>query len=169
MLNEGDVGKNLQLVFEGSKLSRRDFCEKVGIDYSNLSNYIKAIGKTKPSAKVKEIIEMGINGTWFLTGKGEMWQKDVKGSNSSPEEMMYAQVGRKFAEAIELLNGASVEKKESAIKAETFNGNLDFNSTQLNSTRPAPEPNGAQRRAKRDRGHTQRNNTPRSATSEAQG
>jgi len=140
MLNEGDVGKNLQLVFEGTKLSRRDFCEKVGIDYSNLSNYIKAIGKTKPSAKVKEIIEMGVNGTWFLTGEGEMWQKDVKGASSSPEELVFAQVGRKFAEAIELLNGVSAKKKESVIKAETFSENLDSNSTQLNSTRPEPRP-----------------------------
>ena len=138
LLPEEDIGRNLKKALDFIGVNQAKYAEQTGRTPQAISAYIKAKQGCFPSNLLQEIVMLGFNGTWYLTGEGEVWQKDVRGTDSSPEELMFARVGSKFAEAIELLNGASVEKKESVEKAETFSGNLDSNSTQLNSTRSTP-------------------------------
>jgi len=135
LLSEPQIGDNLRRIFAHTGLSQKDFCTKSGIDYANISNYMKAKGNNLPSAKVKNIIELGYNGTWYLTGVGEMVNKHI-----DKEVLALAEIGRKALELRDLMNEYSLEK------VKTFSANFDSSSAQLDQNRAAPSRSEAKRK-----------------------
>lgn len=62
---------NLELVRNEFNLSKKDFCEKIGITYQSYQNYLNGRQiSTDVLIKIKQLFNIDIN--WFLTNEGNM-------------------------------------------------------------------------------------------------
>ncbi|NTV60591.1 MAG: helix-turn-helix transcriptional regulator [Chlorobiaceae bacterium] len=101
LLDDNGVGANLRMVFEQSGLSQKEFSALVGVHENVLSNFMNASGGRKAKNLLSEMIAMGVNGTWFLTGTGPMFMKDLHERGEGDDR--YAKAGRLLYEAMATL------------------------------------------------------------------
>jgi len=99
ILPEGDIGVNLKAVISSMGLNQREFAELIGKKPTAISSFVKADAGCNPSNLVKDIISLGYNGNWFLTGKGEM--KVAESGVQGEASVRYEQFGRALSEVLE--------------------------------------------------------------------
>jgi len=101
LLSEKEIGANLLLVIEKKGDTQDSFGKRIKKDGKSVSNYVNISGGKKPSNLVKSLIELGINGNWYLTGEGEMFLMDAQGG--APESRRYEEAGRLLEAAVNAL------------------------------------------------------------------
>ena len=110
ILSEKEIGENLKKVIAALNLTQQAFGEKIGEGKRQaISNYINCTGGKKPSNLVTKLVQIGINGNWYLTGKGDMYASESTG------DVRQEKAGKLLAEAIQLLSGQKKEEKLSLV------------------------------------------------------
>ena len=110
ILSEEEIGGNLKKVIAALNLTQQAFGEKIGEGKRQaISNYINCTGGKKPSNLVTKLVQIGINGNWYLTGKGDMYASESTG------DVRQEKAGKLLAEAIQLLSGQKKEEKLSLV------------------------------------------------------
>jgi len=94
MLSDEQIRKNLRHVIDASGLTQEAFAAQIGVDPNALSNHLNGSGGRKARNLLPKLIEVGINGNWFIAGIGPMYAKDfaVKGD----EERRLEEIGELF-------------------------------------------------------------------------
>lgn len=106
ILSEKEIGENLKKVIAALGLTQQAFGEKLGEGKRQaISNYINCTGGKKPSNLVTKLVHIGINGNWYLTGKGDMYASESTG------DVRQEKAGKLLAEAIQLLSEQNKEEK----------------------------------------------------------
>ena len=110
ILSEKEIGENLKKVIAALNLTQQAFGEKIGEGKRQaISNYINCTGGKKPSNLVTKLVQIGINGNWYLTGKGDMYASESTG------DVRQEKAGKLLAEAIQLLSEQKQEEKLSLV------------------------------------------------------
>lgn len=101
ILTDGQIGENLRAVIEAMRLTQDEFAERIGKKKTHISGYIGNTGGRKAKNLLPELITMGVNGLWFLTGEGRMFLDDAP--EKSTEESESEEALRSQAKVIQLM------------------------------------------------------------------
>ena len=84
ILPEKEIGQNLKKLVTSLGLTNQAFAEQIGEKKAQtISNYINCTGGRNPSNIVTKLVSIGVNGNWYLTGKGcgTVWARDSRSLN----------------------------------------------------------------------------------------
>jgi transcriptional regulator with XRE-family HTH domain len=101
LLDDDAISANLMLVFKLSGMTQADFALQLGIKAQALNGYLHNRDTRKASNLYPKLVELGINGNWYLTGIGPMFMKDLHEIGEGEDR--YAKAGRLLYEAIATL------------------------------------------------------------------
>ncbi len=116
ILSDDEISKNLERVMQAKKLPQVSFSKQLGITKSNLSEYLS--GKRKAINLFSKMVELGVNGNWYVTGEGAMFElprgKTTEdsvdyGQITDADVSRYAEIGRVAEKLFELLNKKAPE------------------------------------------------------------
>lgn len=132
-----------------SQRLREEFVDSL-VKLANVQNYSKLAGYFGVDKRVISYwrskdgnIDTDLTLQYFRTETINYMQAlvdDLRGEPLNDESRYFEQIGRKQVETLELFEELKSMRKEklSVIKAETFSGNLDSNSTQLDPNHTPP-------------------------------
>jgi hypothetical protein len=72
VLGEREIGRNLQRVIDEMGMDLKAFAELIGKKPNHVSNFINNTNNCKASNLLQEIVLIGINPKWYLTGIGDV-------------------------------------------------------------------------------------------------
>jgi DNA polymerase V len=101
ILTDDQIGENLRAVITAMGLTQDEFAENIGKNKTHISGYIGNTGSRKAKNLLPELITMGVNGLWFLTGEGQMFQDEVQ--NKSTRESESEEALRNQAKVIQVM------------------------------------------------------------------
>jgi len=99
ILPDKEISYNLCLVIDALGMTNSQFSKQIKKSLANVTEYRE--NKRRAIHLVPFLVELGINGNWYLTGEGEMMLKDVHGA--APESRRYEQAGRFLEMAVNAL------------------------------------------------------------------
>ena len=105
LLSDERIGQNLKSVISSMGLTQKAFGNLIGKQDTHVSNYIKAKDGCLAKNLLPEVVTFGFNGTWYLTGEGEMRIPD-----STPRQDIYEDIDKKIAELKTLFEQISVRE-----------------------------------------------------------
>jgi DNA polymerase V len=73
VLQDEKISENLRAILESSGISQIDLAALLSIKPQNLNGYLWNRDGRKAANLYSKLVELGINGNWYLTGKGEMY------------------------------------------------------------------------------------------------
>jgi transcriptional regulator with XRE-family HTH domain len=88
ILSDDEISKNLERVMQAKKLPQVSFSKQLGITKSNLSEYLS--GKRKAINLFSKMVELGVNGNWYVTGEGAMFE--LPGGKTTDDPVDYSQI-----------------------------------------------------------------------------
>jgi hypothetical protein len=137
ILTDEQIGDNLRSVIEAMDLTQDDFADKIGKNKTHISGYVGNTGGRKAKNLLPDLISLGINGNWFLTGEGSMF---ISGSNSvlSDEDKATLEIGREFIALVQKAQKFSEPVSKGDEDGMPLPAALDPNRFQ---SRPGPAPN----------------------------
>ncbi|WP_031484920.1 helix-turn-helix domain-containing protein [Maridesulfovibrio frigidus] len=104
-------------VKEALDISKADFCRGAEISTTSLDNYINGKGAPKALFLANICNKFGVDGTWILTGDGEMFRKDEVGDpvvlRMREAERLIKEHGEVGLEIVRLTLGTSDETSKS--------------------------------------------------------
>ncbi|NTW89131.1 MAG: hypothetical protein HGB26_08495 [Desulfobulbaceae bacterium] len=107
ILTDEQIGENLRAIIEAMGLTQDEFAEKIGKNKTHISGYIGSTGGRKAKNLLPDLITLGINGLWYLTGEGQMFNSETAGRNE--DSLRYEQIGRAVCNLVEML-GPEIKK-----------------------------------------------------------
>lgn len=117
ILSDEKISANLCAVIEALGMNNASFSKRIKKSLANVIEYRE--NKRRAIHLVPFLIELGINGNWYLTGEGEMFLRDVtkpalvmepQGSynNQNPD---YSKIGKMLVDAVEAAMYAAKKRK----------------------------------------------------------
>lgn len=85
MEKTSDMVLRLKELMDASGLNQTQFAQKINMRQNNLSEILSGKRNIGPNVINKLIISFGIDGNWFITGKGSMYKKRTWFDNISDE------------------------------------------------------------------------------------
>lgn len=102
ILPEKEIGQNLKKLVTSLGLTNQAFAEQIGEKKAQtISNYINCTGGRNPSNIVTKLVSIGVNGNWYLTGKGKMFVHETH--EASEKDIENDDVLKQEARKIQLL------------------------------------------------------------------
>lgn len=105
------------LIIDKLGLTQKKFAEQVGITAGGLTDFIKGRSKDLSSSTVTNIVlQFGINPTWLLTGKGEIFTTSPSDPISTSSAHRLSREGEGKEMQPEAVNKAEVEYRNNGFK-----------------------------------------------------
>ena len=121
LLSEDEIGENLKLVLQSIGVSQAEYAKRTGRTPQAMSSYVNAKQGCFPSNLLQEIVMLGFNGTWYLSGEGDMHQA-YKPVDQDLEGQYFERIGRKWGEMVEIFRSVEslVKNKNASKKLQLF-------------------------------------------------
>ena len=123
MLNsDKNISERLEKVRLALNLRKGVMAEKLGINPGDYSKFFPSTAdgesRRKPATVVRELLNLGVNANWYLTGIGEMFLSDSTNRNAPNPRIEKA--GQLLREAVQLIleeieDGGGNQKSETEI------------------------------------------------------
>lgn len=116
------------MVLQSIGVSQAEYAKRTGRTPQAMSSYVNAKQGCFPSNLLQEIVMLGFNGTWYLSGEGDMHQAN-KPVDQDLEGQYFERIGRKWGEMVEIFRSVEslVKNKNASKKLQLFDPFLDSN------------------------------------------
>lgn len=108
ILSDKQMTANLNAVKKAKKINTKELAKALGITPQNASAFLN--GHRRVENIVPNLIQIGVSADWLLTGKGEMFLKDIRDRNELSTH--YEQIGRTMHEVFKSIQRQEETKKE---------------------------------------------------------
>jgi DNA polymerase V len=127
VLQDEQISANLRAILESSGMNQIDFATLLSIKPQNLNGYLWNRDGRKAANLYSKLVEIGINGNWYLTGKGDIY---AEGGAARNQDQALEEEARKiqtmFDRGLIKINlaqeSAPSGPKSHAIESQTYQG-----------------------------------------------
>ena len=114
ILLDSEISKNLQAVISTYDGDEKTISKELSITPTQLREYVT--GKRRAINLSPKLLDLGISSDWYLTGKGEMYLKDIQSRDEKSKH--YEEIGKTVHEVLKKLQKQEKEEEDLGLVAE---------------------------------------------------